>query len=75
MHGRSSWISEYVWMHSNHFINTGTSFMFSEAIIPFKVFHFNGLIVNLIINGQEYHFRRAQMDKLPNGDYTFELTC
>ena len=30
--------------------------MFSEAIIPFKAFHFNGLIVNLIINGQEYRF-------------------
>ncbi len=29
----------------------------------------------LIINGQEYHFRRAQMDRLSNGDYTFELTC
>ena len=47
---------EYVWMQSNHFKNTGTSFMFSEAIIPFKAFHFNGLIVNLIINGQEYRF-------------------
>jgi pyruvate/2-oxoglutarate dehydrogenase complex dihydrolipoamide acyltransferase (E2) component len=29
----------------------------------------------LIINGQEYHFRRAQMDQLPGGDYTFDLTC
>lgn len=29
----------------------------------------------LIINGQEYHFRRAQMDRLSNGDYAFELTC
>jgi hypothetical protein len=47
---------EYVWMQSNHFINTGTSFMFSEAIIPFKVFHFNGLIISLIVQGQEYRF-------------------
>ena len=47
---------EYVWMQSNHFKNAGTSFMFSEAIIPFKIFHFNGLIVNLIVDGQEYRF-------------------
>ena len=47
---------EYVWMQSNHFKNSGTSFMFSEAIIPFKAFHFNGLIVSLIIDGQEYRF-------------------
>lgn len=47
---------EYVWMQSNHFRNTGTSFMFSEAIIPFKAFHFNGLIVSLIVDAQEYRF-------------------
>jgi hypothetical protein len=47
---------EYVWMQSNHFNDAGTSFMFSEAVIPFKVFHFNGLIVSLIIHGQEYRF-------------------
>ncbi len=47
---------EYVWMQSNHFKNSGTSFMFSEAIIPFKIFFFNGLIINLIIAGKEYRF-------------------
>jgi len=47
---------EYVWMQSNHFKNTETSFMFSEAIIPFKAFHFNGLIICLIVNGKEYRF-------------------
>lgn len=47
---------EYVWMQSNHFKNSGTSFMFSEAVIPFKIFHFNGLIVNLIVNEIEYRF-------------------
>jgi len=47
---------EYVWMQSNHFENSSTSFMFSEAVIPFKVFRFNGLIVNLIVNGIEYRF-------------------
>lgn len=47
---------EYVWMQSNHFGNAGTSFMFSEAFIPFKIFFFNGLIISLIINGKEYRF-------------------
>lgn len=52
----SSFPREYVWMQSNHFTNPGTSFMFSEAIIPFKVFSFNGLIVNLIYEGVECRF-------------------
>jgi len=47
---------EYVWMQSNHFKNANTSFMFSEATIPFKVFHFNGLIINLIVKEKEYRF-------------------
>jgi hypothetical protein len=47
---------EYVWMQSNHFNNDGTSFMFSEAIIPFAGFFFNGLIINLVINKKEYRF-------------------
>jgi hypothetical protein len=47
---------EYVWMQSNHFKNSGTSFMFSEAIIPFKIFFFNGLIISLIIDKKEYRF-------------------
>lgn len=52
----SSFPSKYVWMQSNHFANKQTSFMFSEAIIPFKIFFFNGLIINLIIDGKEYRF-------------------
>ena len=51
-----SFPSEYVWMQSNHFKNAGTSFMFSEATIPFKAFHFKGLIINLVIAGKEYRF-------------------
>lgn len=47
---------EYVWMQTNHFAVEGTAFMFSEAIIPFLGFHFNGLIVSLIVNGKEYRF-------------------
>jgi hypothetical protein len=30
--------------------------MFSEAIIPFKIFFFNGLIISLIIDKKEYRF-------------------
>lgn len=51
-----SFPSQYVWMQSNHFKKAGTSFMFSEATIPFKVFNFNGLIVSLIIDAKEYRF-------------------
>ncbi len=29
----------------------------------------------IVINGQEYHFRRAQTERMSNGDYVFELTC
>lgn len=29
----------------------------------------------LFINGQEYHFRRARLTTLPNGDFGFALTC
>lgn len=52
----TSFPQQYVWMQSNHFANKQTSFMFSEAIIPFKVFKFNGLIINLVVDGKEYRF-------------------
>lgn len=29
----------------------------------------------IIINGQEYHFRRVQLETLPNGDIGFTLNC
>lgn len=46
----------YVWLQSNHFKDTQTSFMFSYADIPFLGFYFKGLIANLIFNGKEYRF-------------------
>ncbi len=70
-----SFPSEYVWMQSNHFKNSGTSFMFSEAIIPFKAFKFNGLIVNLIINGQEYRFATYNGSKVTVKDINSKHVC
>lgn len=52
----SSFPREYVWMQTNHFTTEGTAFMFSEAIIPFLGFHFNGLIVSLMVAGKEFRF-------------------
>ena len=46
----------YVWMQSNHFANSKTSFMFSYADIPFIGLHFKGLIANLFYEGKEYRF-------------------
>ena len=46
----------YIWLQSNHFNNSETSFMFSYATIPFLGLSFKGLIVNLIYNHKEYRF-------------------
>lgn len=46
----------YVWLQSNHFQQTDTSFMFSYADIPFLGLFFKGLICNLVIAGKEYRF-------------------
>jgi len=51
-----SFPSQYVWLQSNHFKNSDTSFMFSYATIPFLGLSFKGLIVNLVINHKEYRF-------------------
>lgn len=46
----------YVWLQSNHFKESNTSFMFSYADIPFLGFYFKGLIANLYLKGKEYRF-------------------
>ncbi|MFW5794716.1 MAG: tocopherol cyclase family protein [Bacillota bacterium] len=51
-----SFPSKYIWMQSNNFSNEETSIMFSQAIIPFLGLKFKGLIVNLVINNNEYRF-------------------
>lgn len=51
-----SFPTKYIWIQSNHFENKDTSFMFSYATIPFGIFAFKGLIVNLLFEGKEYRF-------------------
>ncbi|MFP4478362.1 MAG: tocopherol cyclase family protein [Candidatus Izemoplasmatales bacterium] len=58
----------YVWMQSNHFKNPNTSFMFSQATIPFMGFEFHGLIVNLIVGGKEYRFATYNRGKVKQRD-------
>lgn len=47
---------KYVWLQSNHFSDDSASFLFSYALIPFGIFNFNGLIINLLIDKKEYRF-------------------
>lgn len=84
-----SFPSKYIWLQSNHFKNEKTSFMFSYAVIPFKLFFFKGLIVNLIYDNKEYRFstyNRSKIKivslgemtstfKLKKGKYTLEVTA
>jgi len=59
-----SFPKEYVWMQCNHFKTEDTSFMFSEALIPFFGLRFKGLIVNLVVNNQEYRFATYNSSKV-----------
>ena len=52
----TSFPKTYVWLQSNHFKDSNTSFLFSYADIPFIGFHFKGLIVNLFYQNKEYRF-------------------
>lgn len=63
-----SFPKEYVWMQCNHFKNKETSFMFSEAIIPFLGLSFHGLIVNLIYDLKEYRFATYNFAKVVKKD-------
>lgn len=50
----SSFPKEYLWVHSNHFLNAAASIMVSVADIPFLGFHFYGCIGMVYLNGREY---------------------
>lgn len=63
-----SFPQSYVWMQSNHFKDNKTSFMFSEATIPFLGFKFHGLIVNLIVSNKEYRFATYNLAKVIKKD-------
>jgi tocopherol cyclase len=60
----TSFPKEYVWMQSNHFKHTKTSFMFSYAYIPFLKKSFEGLICVLMYEGKEYRFSTYQLSKV-----------
>ena len=63
-----SFPSEYVWLQSNHFSDSDTSFMFSYATIPFIGFKFKGLIANLILKNKEYRFATYNLGKVTYED-------
>lgn len=51
-----SFPKSYVWCEANNFNNSDSSFFFSMADIPFKLFHFKGFICTLIYNSKEFRF-------------------
>lgn len=51
-----SFPKSYIWCQGNNFQNSNASFMLSIADIPFKVFHFKGIICDLIIDNKEFKF-------------------
>ena len=60
----SSFPKSYIWCQGNNFKKSNTSFMISIADIPFKNFHFNGIICDLIINNKEFKFTTYNNAKL-----------
>jgi tocopherol cyclase len=56
--------SSWIWMQSNHFSDTSTSFMLSVASIPWLRKSFNGFLGFLYHNGKTYHFATYRRTKL-----------
>lgn len=50
----NSFPKEYLWVHSNYFLDASASIMVSVADIPFLGFHFYGCIGMVYLNGREY---------------------
>ena len=59
-----SFPKSYIWCQGNDFQNPGASFMLSIADVPFKNFHFKGIICDLIINNDEFKFATYNNSKL-----------
>lgn len=59
-----SFPKSYIWCQGNNFQNSNASFMISIADIPFKVFHFKGIICDLIIDNNEFRFATYSHTKL-----------
>jgi len=65
-----SFPNSYVWCQGNNFKDFDTSFMISIADIPFKFFHFKGIICSLIIDNKEYKFTTYNNTKILKYDIT-----
>ena len=63
-----SFPKSYIWCQGNNFQNSNASFMLSIANIPFKAFHFNGIICDLIIDNTEFKFATYNNAKLVKYD-------
>lgn len=73
----SSFPKSYIWCQGNNFQNSNASFMLSIADIPFKSFHFNGIICSLIINNNEFKFttyNNAKLTKYDVNDNSLNIT-
>lgn len=68
-----SFPKSYIWCQGNDFQNSNASFMISIADIPFKVFHFKGIICDLIIDNDEFKFTTYNNTKLIKYDVNDNL--
>ena len=68
-----SFPKSYIWCQGNNFQNSNASFMISIADVPFKAFHFKGIICDLIIDNNEYKFTTYNNAKLIK--YDVEDNC
>jgi len=59
-----SFPNSYLWCQGNNFQKSTASFMLSIADIPFKIFHFKGIICALMVNDEEYNFTTYNNTKL-----------
>jgi hypothetical protein len=64
----ASFPTEYVWLQTNHFGETGTSLMASVARIPFLGLVFKGFLVNFVHAGTEYRFATYNGSKVHRKD-------
>lgn len=68
-----SFPKSYIWCQGNDFQNSNASFMISIADIPFKIFHFKGIICDLIIDNDEFKFTTYNNTKLIKYDVNDKL--
>lgn len=68
-----SFPKSYIWCQGNDFQKQDASFIFSIANIPFKAFHFKGIICSLIIKDKEYRFATYNNTKLVKCDLNNDM--